>query len=287
MSGSGSRLDGPPSRIVAPPSGHPAGWYPDPYGAPAHRYYDGRAWTPHMSGHFRPVERPEHATLDVRAAIGAALVLLVSLVASRYVIEALVRFEWPIAVYAAIAALIGYGPSVLWCVVAARRWGTGRFFEDTGMQVRWVDLGWGPLAWISALVGQTLVVALIEAFDIPLVGNTEGISDFGRDRTYVISLLVTTVVAAPVVEELVFRGVMLRGLRSRMPAVVAVGVQGVVFGLAHFDPVRGRGNIGLVMVLTAVGVVFGGTAYLVRRIGPTIIAHAIFNGVVMAVVLTR
>ena len=48
---------------------------------------------------------------------------------------------------------------------------------------------------------------------------------------------------------------------------------------------RGAGNIGLVLVLAAVGVAFGGAAYLLRRIGPTILAHAIFNGVVMAVVL--
>ena len=62
-------------------------------------------------------------------------------------------------------------------------------------------------------------------------------------------------------------------------------MQGVLFGLAHVDPARGAGNIGLVLVLAAVGVAFGGAAYLLRRIGPTIIAHAIFNGVVMAVVL--
>ena len=27
-----------------PPSGPPAGWYPDPYGGPVQRYWDGRAW---------------------------------------------------------------------------------------------------------------------------------------------------------------------------------------------------------------------------------------------------
>ena len=55
---------------------------------------------------------------------------------------------------------------------------------------------------------------------------------------------------------------------------------------AHVDPARGIGNIGLVLVLGAVGVVFGGAAYLLRRIGPTILAHAIFNAVVMVIVLT-
>jgi hypothetical protein len=38
-------------------------------------------------------------------------------------------------------------------------------------------------------------------------------------------------------------------------------------------------------VLAAVGSVFGGAAYLLRRIGPTIIAHGLYNAVVMAIVL--
>ena len=40
------------------------------------------------------------------------------------------------------------------------------------------------------------------------------------------------------------------------------------------------------MVLSAVGGALGLGAYLLRRIGPTIIAHAIFNGVVLIIVLT-
>ena len=35
-----------------------------------------------------------------------------------------------------------------------------------------------------------------------------------------------------------------------------------------------------------VGVAFGVSAYLARRLGPTVIAHAIFNGVVMVIVLS-
>ena len=159
----------------------------------------------------------------------------------------------------------------------------------SGLRFRWVDLGWGPVVWLAALGCEVRRrSSSCSSSGIPLVSNTEGIGELDLDRTYVIALLVTAVVAAPVVEEMVFRGLMLRGLRSRMTAVAAVVVQGVLFGLAHVDPLRGAGNIGLVLVLSAaVGVAFGGAAYLLRRIGPTIIAHAIFNGVVMAVVLTR
>jgi len=225
--------------------------------------------------------------LPLQVAVGAVVVLIASLLASRYLLDYLVRFEWPIAVYALIGVVVGYGPSVVWCVYASRRWGTGRAGADVGLRFRWSDAGWGPLAWLAALGCEVVVIVIVQLVDIPLVGNTEGLGDLELDRTYVISLLVTAVVAAPVVEEMVFRGLMLRGLRSRMGAVAAVGIQGMLFGLAHLDPVRGAGNLGLVLVLAAVGVAFGGTAYLLRRIGPTIIAHAIFNGVVMAVVLTR
>ena len=101
-----------------------------------------------------------------------------------------------------------------------------------------------------------------------------------------IALAVTAVIAAPIVEEMVFRGIVMRGLRARLGAALTVTVQAVFFGAAHFDPVRGTGNIGLVMVLSSVGGAFGLGAYLLRRIGPTILAHAIFNGVVLIIVLT-
>jgi uncharacterized protein len=282
----GTRAAGPSP--FAPPSGPQAGWYRDPWGYPVLRYFDGRRWTHHTAAILEPRrQREQHPVLPLQVAVGAVAVLIVSLLASRYLLEALIRFEWPIAVYALISIVVGYGPSVVWCGYASQRWGTGRAATDLGLRFRWSDAGWGPVAWLAALGCEVVVLIVVELTGIPLVGNTEGIGELDLDRTYVISLLVTAVVAAPVVEEMVFRGLMLRGLRSRMGAVLAVAVQALLFGLAHVDPLRGAGNVGLVLVLAAVGVAFGGAAYLLRRIGPTIIAHAIFNGVVMAVVLTR
>ena len=284
MPGSGAAGPSP----FAPPTGPRAGWYRDPYGYPVVRYFDGRQWTHHTAGIVAPPRSGgQHPVMPLQAAAGAVAVLIASLLASRYLIDYLVRYEWPIAVYALIGVVVGYGPSAGWCLYASRRWGTGRAGPDLGLRFRWSDAGWGPVAWLAALGCEVVVIVIVQLAGIPLVGNTEGLGELDLDRTYVISLLVTAVVAAPFVEEMVFRGLMLRGLRSRMGAVAAVGGQAVLFGLAHVDPVRGVGNIGLVLVLAAVGVAFGGAAYLLRRIGPTIIAHAIFNGVVMAVVLTR
>lgn len=214
------------------------------------------------------------------------VVLTTSLVASKYLLDAVIDYRWPVAIYVALLGLVGYGPSVWWCRYAARRWATGRLGPDIGLSPRWSDLGWGPLVWLGALGAQLVAASIVVAFGLPISSNTDAINEASVDRTYVVSLVITAVVAAPIVEEMVFRGVVLRGLRSRLPAVLAVVLQGVLFGAAHVDPVHGAGNVGLVVVLSGVGIAFGVASQLFRRIGPSIVAHALFNGAVLLLVLT-
>jgi uncharacterized protein len=233
-----------------------------------------------------PPARAEDPTLPILAAVGAIVVLTSSLIASKFILDAVIGWEWPVAVYVMLLAAAGYGPSVAWCLFVSRRWGTGRLSVDIGLRARWSDLGWGPLVWIGAVGAQLAVAAVVVGFDLPISNNTDAIDAGGSDRTYVVSLVITAVVAAPIVEEMVFRGVVQRGLRSAMPLVVAVALQGLLFGVAHVDPVRGAGNVGLVLVLSGVGIAFGVAVALLRRLGPVMIAHAIFNGVVLVIVLT-
>lgn len=262
----------------------PTGWFPDPWNGAGVRFWDGRAWTGYAAV---PVPGHEpHPTLPIRAAWGAVITLLVSIIASRYLLKAISVFAWPIAVYVAILAVVGYAPALVWCWHASRRWGTGRFGADVGLRARWVDAGWGPVTWGACLVAQVVVGVVVVALKVPFTSNIKDVSQLHADRGYVVSLLVLAVVAAPIAEEIVFRGVVLRGLLSRYGAVVAVGMQGVLFGLAHFDPIRGAGNLGLILVLGSVGCVLGGAAFLIRRIVPTMIAHAILNGIAMTLALT-
>ena len=122
---------------------------------------------------------------------------------------------------------------------------------------------------------------------VPISNNTDGVTDLQADRTYIVSLVITAVIAAPVVEEMVFRGVVLRGLRSTHAGRSWRSSCRVCCSAA---PTSTRcvasGNLGLVMVLSGVGIAFGAAAVLLRRIGPTIVAHAIFNGAVLLIVLT-
>ena len=225
-------------------------------------------------------------TLPLAAAAGAIVVLSMSLIVSKYLLDVLVDFDWPVAVYVALLAVVGYGPSLWFCRFASRRWGTGDLGTDIGLTPRLADLGWGPVIWFGALGAQLAVGAIVVALGVPLIGNTEGIDQISADRTYVVSLVITAVIAAPIVEEMVFRGVVMRGLRSRLPLGAVIVVQGLLFGAAHVDPVRGAGNVGLVLVLSGVGIAFGIAVALLGRIGPSIVAHALFKGAVLLIVLT-
>jgi uncharacterized protein len=224
--------------------------------------------------------------LPLHAAIAPVVVILVSLVSSRFLLEALAERRWPIFVYVAIAGAVGYSPVMVWCAWDSRRRGSS-IRLDAGLATHRSDLWWGPATWLACFVTQIVLALVIFATRVPIESNTEGIDELAGDRGYVISLLVLAVVAAPFVEEIVFRGYVLRGLRASMPLVAAVAVQAVLFGVAHVDPARGVKNIGLVVILSGVGAVLGVAAHLFRRIGPTIVTHAIINTIAMTVSLLR
>ena len=269
---------------LPPPGGPPAGWYPDPAGWGS-RYFDGREWAtgPALVVPGEPVREP-HPTLRFNDALVALAILAVSLVAARLISDLVVDLGAPQLVDAAVAIVVAYGPSLGWCRRVGRRQPTGP--RTVGWGFRWVDTGWGPLLYVGAMAGQIIVLVMLDWLGVPFTSNVEDTSDLDRTASYVIALIATAVVAAPLVEELVFRGVVLRGLTSRIGVVAAVIVQGALFGMAHVDPSRGWGNIGLAIALSTVGGAFGLVAVLTRRLAAPIIAHAILNGVVVTLVLT-
>lgn len=268
-----------------------AGWYPDPYGNVYARYYDGHRWTPYTTfDPHAPYVRPpaeQHPVLPFPVVIGAVIILFASLVAQNRLIDQLADRRWNIVIYMVISVVVGYGPSVLWMWFLSRRWGTGSVLADLGVRFRWIDLAWGPLIWISTIVAVGVTVGILRALDVPYRGNLEARAFDAPERTEVISLAIAAVVFAPVIEEAIFRGAVMRGLLSKIKAPFAIGIQGVFFGSAHFLPSYGWEGIGLVIVLSVAGVGFGLGCYLLRRLGPSIIAHAIFNGVAITVALTR
>ena len=79
-------------------------------------------------------------------------------------------------------------------------------------------------------------------------------------------------VVAPVVEELMFRGLLLRALRRRMQPVLAIAVQALVFGFAHtLSP--SWGNFAAVPGITVLGVASGVAAEETGDLSASILMH--------------
>lgn len=275
-------------QALPPPGGPPAGWYPDP-GGYGLRYFDGWQWGPYAYGApapaATPVERGPHPTLPLWAALGALVVLALSLVVQHTVARLLDDADLPILATAGIGIVLAYGPSLAWAWHVLGRMGGG--IGRLGWKFRWVDAGWGPLTWLGSVIAEvTVVLVATRLFDVPFESNV-GTTDDDVTAAYVTAMILSACVAAPLVEELIFRGVVLRGLVGRIGVIAAVPVQGVLFGLAHIDPIdRGWGNIGLVLALSTVGCGLGLVTVLTRRIGAAIVAHTLLNGFVLTMVLT-
>ena len=164
---------------------------------------------------------------------------------------------------------------------ASRSFGTGSLRRDLGWRIEPADLLVGPLIGVAAYITQVAVAIVIHLVHAPARSNGEIVSQT-RDRPWLFAVLVAAAaVGAPIFEELSFRGVILAGLRSRFRPWVAVWVSSLLFGLYHWIPEFGWGNVGLVATLTVVGAVFGAAAQRTGRLGPSMVGHAVLNTIVL------
>jgi len=182
----------------------------------------------------------------------------------------------PLPVAVTGADLLGLWAGLVGAAVfASRRHGSGTLGTDYGLRVAWVDLVGGAALGLAC---QYLLVPLlylpVRALDPGVVGQ---LSAPARRQTGAVHgdlgvavLVALLVVGAPVVEELFFRGLLLRSLLGRLPTPAAIVVSALLFGLAHLEPLQLLG-------LAAFGVVLAVVAWRTERLGPGIAAHAAFN----------
>lgn len=173
------------------------------------------------------------------------------------------------------------------CWIASRWYGTGRVGRDFGVRFRPLDL---PVGFAAALAGRILLALLVlplVAVDRRLVGTNTGVfSALRSDRTALIILALFASVGAPLVEELFFRGLLLRSFEPRIGGVGAVLAQALLFGCAHANPTSGWQNVSVIGSTALLGVLLGLLARHYRRLGPGMATHCMFNlGTVLALLL--
>ena len=178
-----------------------------------------------------------------------------------------------------VSLVAGWPGFLGWPVIATRFKGQRSLARDFGLRLRAVDIGWGVLGGFCALF-LSVVAGVIWSLlsDAPEPSNAEFLPSSPSAFTAV-ALLVLVAVCTPVVEEVFFRGLFLRAVGRRLGLPWAVAMSSVAFGLLHF---QGGGLHGL--FITGVTATYGAAFALLvvragGRLGPSIVAHMVVNGV--------
>ncbi len=150
------------------------------------------------------------------------------------------------------------------------------------LEAQWSDV---PLGVVTGLVLQvpilSIVLIVMELIfgELEPTGRAGALVDGASSSNLVLVLLIVCVaIGAPLVEELFYRGLVQPALIRKTNVPVGIAVTSLIFGAVHFALVE-------LIPLSVVGLAFGIVAHKTGRLAPAIVAHMVFNGFTLAVLL--
>lgn len=264
------------------------GYYGYPPAPPPPRLQDTRPLLDRLMARMRAHDPRPWGWQPVVLPCAALLVLIVLGNAVTHVIvpdtfaEALtVTIVLNVVLYGALIAVVYYAGRDL-----ARRYaGWGWTF---GLQwPRWIDLAWAAAGVGMVLGGRVVVVLVANAVTDGSAGEeSQNLSVHSTSPAVYAVLAVVVVLIAPLIEETVFRGLLLRTFMHRIGFWPAALASSTIFALFHTYEVAT-----LAGALTLAGVVFvlGFTNCLLARwsgrLAAGMIVHALFNGLAVALLI--
>ena len=273
----------------------PAGWYPDPAREALWRWWDGERWTSYVGPEAPARDRGWFPPPDDRtqSAQGGGLAIA-GFVGGQALSVGIVLVAIALGATSRSVVTLVIGQAALWaslygvCKLAVRKYGTGSLRDLGLIRLKLGDLGVGSLAALVARVGTLIIAAilvLVFSFDDltreTSVTNSTGVSVFGA-----IVLTVVVVFGAPFFEELFFRGLVQGVLTRRYGGRAAIVTQAVAFGLVHYQIGMTRGQVVLTLaMIIPVGFLLGCLRWRYERLGPGMVAHAVFNAIAVAITL--
>jgi membrane protease YdiL (CAAX protease family) len=172
-------------------------------------------------------------------------------------------------------ALLGqFGSYVGGLVWVSRHKGRGTLRADFGWTVHWRDW-WYLLVGVGLELGLSVLVLVL----VRLADERQGVVE-QLDESHGLKLAVFALAAAlvaPVCEELLFRGLLLRSLARRVPTEWAVGLSALVFALVHPLLTPTLGTLAVVPALFAFGAVSGVMALRTGDLSRSMFLHVGFN----------
>ena len=194
---------------------------------------------------------------------------------------------------APLATTVGYLviwlPLVAAVVVACAGLSRGGGPRKLGLAFRWTDLVWGLTA---GLVARALDAGLNQVSTGGTGLSPQPTLDGGPDLATSVVLVLAPVLVAPIVEEVFFRGLLMRGLTRALTgdtrllrglaATAAVIVSAAVFAALHVAvglSVAPTTATIIVISTFVFGLIAGTLASVTGRLGGAVVAHVVFNGV--------
>jgi len=173
------------------------------------------------------------------------------------------------------SAVFLWGPFVIALSIASRRIGTDNFAKDYFLSFRLIDLLGIPIGVLSQVILVGLVtwpfrVLFPEKFD------PENVEKRARDLfdnahgIWLVVLIIVVVFGAPIIEELVYRGLIQGHLRGSINEIAALLITAVWFAGIHLQIVEFPG-------LLAFAIVLGSCFHFTKRLGMSVVAHIAFN----------
>lgn len=284
----------PPPGWPAPPDGFvpPPGWRPDPSWPPAPPGWNFWQPAPRTWALDRAVAGMPDAGWSIRLGGYPVLALAAVLLAEGVLVAGTGWRPHGPARYAvlSVASLLHYAAAITVIVILGRtaRRGAGGWGPAFGWsRPKPIDLALGLGGAVAEFIGRIVVVVVLVVAIPALRGQTQSNIDLsGRPAGEIALLLVLAVLIAPPVEELIFRGVLLRSLMRRVSFWPAALISSALFAGLHLYEVHG---VAAMVLLFASIAVFGiGQCLLVRwtgRLATSITAHAVSNAVAALITL--
>ena len=177
------------------------------------------------------------------------------------------------AIYSAITYVVAVGVTIFvpWCVV---KYKTTR--DELGLRglPTWTDLLLAPIGFIVFMIVAILLLAVLQKV-LPGINWQQtqevGFSNLISNSDFAVTFIMLVVVA-PFAEEVIFRGWLYGKLRARIPAIPAILLVSLLFGIVH-----GQWNVGVTVFVMSIAMC------TVRELTGTIwgglLIHILKNGI--------
>jgi membrane protease YdiL (CAAX protease family) len=188
---------------------------------------------------------------------------------SRLVFAAVVNLGLEAVLLAGI--LLGGRPIV-------RRYGTWRIFG--WQRPRWAHLGYAAVAVVVSLVLRVVILVAANAATGKRASHeASNLPQHHLSAPALVLLAVIVVGCAPVLEEFMFRGLILRTFLRRLSFWPAAAASSLLFGTAHvYEVSTVLGGMVLALAVGSQGLVNCVLVRLTDNLTPGILAHAALNG---------